>query len=189
MCFNFDVIRKGTAPQFTNMCFPKQLLTTTVMAYFWLFKWSYCNLSYRLPTRLTQEKSFNRSSSLSLFPPLLAILITYLQRRPQDAKLTMCILVLHCPGTKQDQEASVNGASVQMNKVHFSSSLQSEENGTRNEMKGEKKREETSRCLPASAAKWAYLESNPFPRLMWRPFSLLLRSLFLFVNPVPCKVH
>lgn len=78
-----------------------------------------------------------------------------------------------------------------MNKVHFSNSWQSEKNGTRNEMKKKKKkREETSRCLPASAAKWTYLESNPFPQLMLRPlllssfFSLLILCLASFINPV-----
>lgn len=78
-----------------------------------------------------------------------------------------------------------------MNKVHFLTGWQSEKNGTRKEMK-EKKREETSRCLPASAAKWTYLESNPFLQLMLRPFSLLLSSFFpllilclaRFINPV-----
>lgn len=81
-----------------------------------------------------------------------------------------------------------------MNKVHFSNSWQSEKNGTRNEMKEKKKkkREEMSHCLPASAAKWTYLESNPFPQLTLRPFSLLLSSFFSslilclarFINPV-----
>lgn len=78
---------------------------------------------------------------------------------------------------------------VQMNKVHFSSSWQSEKNGTRNEMRGKKKKRGNVTLLARKCCQMDILGEQPISPVNVEAIFTTPELLFLFVNPVPCKVH
>lgn len=75
---------------------------------------------------------------------------------------------------------------VHMNKVNFSNSWLTEKNGTRKEMK---KKERGNMLLAHKRCQMDILGEQAISPVNVEAFFTTPVLLFLFVNPVPCKVH